>query len=77
MYSSNQDSTRRVLLRRSKQLATEIAAYTVRLAYRVFRCNPSDPALKILADAVGLMNDPIESLLADYLENITMSDSKP
>ena len=51
------------------------AAYTVRLANRLFRCDSSDPALKILADAVGLMQDSIESLLVDYLELYT-SDSQ-
>jgi hypothetical protein len=54
----------------------KMAAYTVRMAYRVYRFNPSDPALKILANAIDLMKPLIETLLADYLEKVSMSDSQ-
>jgi hypothetical protein len=55
----------------------KMAASTIRLAYRVYRHSPSDPVLEILANAVVLMKPSIEGLLADYLENITISDSRP
>ena len=54
-----------------------MAAYTVRLAYRVYRHNAEDPALKLLADAVGLMEDSINTLLGEYVESTTASDSQP
>jgi len=48
------------------------AASTVRLTYQVFRSDPEDPALKTLSDAFRLMEETIETRLAEYLKTNSM-----
>ena len=49
-----------------EEIGHRMAACTVRLAYRVFRSSPSDPALKILEAAFFQMQNSIHTKLVEY-----------